>query len=272
MPNPWPHHYDDPAVRWGAGWTWLSAEEAAAIAHPTHKKSMKRQTYYPSRIADQIPWLENFRTQIPTFVATLGLNAARTDAVVASCRFLIYVLSQWLAAVRAFGPASTEAVDLLQNGSGSSAMPLPTFTPPALPAGVASVPPGVLIRLFDLISEIKENDAYTETMGLTLGIVGSVAPPSQPVPGLKAEVIQGGGCQCVKLSFIKYGHMGVYLESRRAAGAWEFLGIDTDSPYLDERPLLAAPAPEVREYRARYWDKGTPNGDWTDVVKVTVAL
>ena len=151
-------------------------------------------------------------------------------------------------------------------------MPLPTFTPPALPAGVAPVPPGVLTRLFDLVSEIKENDAYTETMGLALGIVGSAVPPSQPVPGLKAEVIQGGGCQCVKLSFVKYGHMGVYLESRRGAGAWEFLAIDTDSPYLDERPLLAAPTPEVREYRARYWDKGTPNGDWTDVVKVTVAL
>ena len=28
---------------------------------------------------------------------------------------------------------------------------------------------------------------------------------------------------------------------------------------------------EVREYRMRFWDKGTPNGDWTDVVKVTVS-
>ena len=40
---------------------------------------------------------------------------------------------------------------------------------------------------------------------------------------------------------------------------------------MDERPLLAAGTPEVREYRMRFWDKGTPNGDWTDVVKVTVS-
>ncbi|MCA1963224.1 MAG: hypothetical protein LDL31_04705 [Prosthecobacter sp.] len=40
---------------------------------------------------------------------------------------------------------------------------------------------------------------------------------------------------------------------------------------MDERPLLVAGAPEVREYRMRFWDKGTPNGDWTDVVKVTVS-
>ena len=40
---------------------------------------------------------------------------------------------------------------------------------------------------------------------------------------------------------------------------------------MDERPLLQAGTPEVREYRMRFWDKGPPNGDWTDVVKVTVS-
>jgi hypothetical protein len=63
----------------------------------------------------------------------------------------------------------------------------------------------------------------------------------------------------------------VYIESRRGAGAWEFLTIDTESPYLDERPLAVAAQPEVREYRMRFWDKGTANGDWTDVAKVTVS-
>ena len=75
----------------------------------------------------------------------------------------------------------------------------------------------------------------------------------------------------MKLTFYKYNHMGVYIEGRRGTGAWEFLAIDTESPYEDERPLLVAGAPEVREYRMRFWDKGTPNGDWTDVVKVTVS-
>jgi hypothetical protein len=37
------------------------------------------------------------------------------------------------------------------------------------------------------------------------------------------------------------------------------------------RPLLVAGQPEVRECRMRFWDQGTPNGDWTDVVKVTVS-
>lgn len=64
---------------------------------------------------------------------------------------------------------------------------------------------------------------------------------------------------------------GRNIESRRGGGTWAFLAIDTESPYLDDRPPLAAGQPEVREYRMRYWDKGTPNGEWTDMAKITVA-
>ncbi|MFN0075974.1 MAG: hypothetical protein ACKVY0_05825 [Prosthecobacter sp.] len=97
------------------------------------------------------------------------------------------------------------------------------------------------------------------------------AEAKETVPKFLTETLQGTGCQCVKLTFYKDNHMGVYIEGRRGTGAWEFLAIDTESPYIDQRPLLAAGTPEVREYRMRFWDKGTPNGDWTDVVKVTVS-
>jgi hypothetical protein len=73
-----------------------------------------------------------------------------------------------------------------------------------------------------------------------------------------------------RLAFVKRSHMGIYIESRRGTGDWEFLAIETNSPYWDERALLAAGQPEVREYRVRYWDKGTPNGPWCDVIRITV--
>jgi hypothetical protein len=78
-------------------------------------------------------------------------------------------------------------------------------------------------------------------------------------------------CQCVDIAFTKYTHQGVYIESRRNGGAWEFLAIDTEKPYTDERPLLNPAQPEVREYRLRFWDKGTPNGPWSEVQKISVA-
>ena len=107
---------------------------------------------------------------------------ATVDAAVASARYTIYVLSQWLSGVRAFGPASTQAVDQLLGGTSAGAMVLPVFAAPALPAGVAAVPAGTLTRLFDLIAEIKENNAYTEAIGLDLGIVGSPDTASHPAP------------------------------------------------------------------------------------------
>lgn len=272
MANPWLPRWDDPAVRFDTGWRWPSAEEiAAAKQQKTIIKSMKRQNYYPSRITDQIPWLENFRTKVPGYVTTLGLVQAKVDANVAGIRYLVYVLSQWLGAVRAFGPASTEAVDLLTSGSGPDPVVLPTFTAPALPSGVAAVPPGVLERLFELVREIKEADGYTEAMGLDLGIIGAGDKAQHAAPAVRLELQSGSLNQAVKISFVKYGHMGVFIESRRGTGSWEFLGIDTLTPYVDDRPLLVAGQPEVREYRVRFWDKGTPNGDWTDVAKISVA-
>jgi hypothetical protein len=48
---------------------------------------------------------------------------------------------------------------------------------------------------------------------------------------------------------------GTLEEALSSTGAWELLAIDPESPYLDERSLLVAGQAEVREYRARFWDR-----------------
>jgi hypothetical protein len=237
---------------------------------PRTHTHMKRQTYYPSRIGDQVNWLDNYSVKLPIHGPTLGVEAADVTASVNDAKFGNYVLGSYLSAVRNFSPSTTDAVDDVLAGAGTSAIVLPTFASPALPAGVTATLPGVLTRIFALIAKMKLSAAYTEAIGTDLGIVGS-QETEKPTPKFAATPEQGSGCQCVKLTFFKYTHMGVYIESRRGNGAWEFLAIDTESPYDDERPLLVPGVPEVREYRMRFWDKGTPNGEWTDVVKVTVS-
>ena len=238
---------------------------------PKPKSKMKRQTYYPSRIGDQVNWLDNYSVKLPTHGPTLGVIAGDVTASVNDGKFGKHVLGTWLTAVRNFSPSTTDAVDDVLTGDGGSAVVLPTFTAPALPAGVTATPPGVLTRIFALIAKMKLSPNYTEAIGTDLGVVGS-EETEKAVPKFLTELLQGGACQCVKLTFYKYTHMGVYIECRRgASGVWEFLAIDTESPYEDARPLLVAGQPEVREYRMRFWDKGTPNGDWTDVVRVTVS-
>jgi hypothetical protein len=262
-------------MNWDTG-TWDSGfwdqTTTSDYFHPKPKTQtkMKRQNYYPGRIGDQVNWLDNYGVKLPIHGAALGVVTGDITASVNDAKWSNYVLGTWLSAVRNFSPSTTDAVDDVLTGEGSAAMVLPTFAAPALPAGVTAALPGTLNRIFTLVSKIKLAANYTEAIGTDLGVVGS-EETEKLTPKFSATPEQGEGCQCVKLGFYKYGHMGVYLESRRGNGGWEFLAIDTESPYDDERPLLAANTPEVREYRMRFWDKGTPNGDWTDVVKVTVS-
>jgi hypothetical protein len=255
---------------WDSGF-WDQPSDYFNPPKPSNNRTkMKRTNYYPSRIGDQVNWLDNYSVKLPIHGPTLGVAAGDVTASVNDAKYGNYVLGTWLSAVRAFSPSTTDAVDDVLTCEGAANVVLPTFVTPALPAGVTAVPPGVLTRIFALIAKMKLSSNYTDAIGTDLGIIGSEAT-EKALPKFSADLVQGAGCQCVKLTFSKYGHMGVYIEGKRGTGIWELLGIDTESPYMDERPLLVAGAPEVREYRMRFWDKGTPNGDWTDVVKVTVS-
>ena len=110
---------------------------------------------------------------------------------------------------------------------------------------------------------------------LLLGVVGNEIPPPPPgsnqPPRISLSINQTPAMQEVLVKFFKDGHEGIWLESRRGAGAWEFVSISTKSPYTDTRALLNPAQAEVREYRAMFWDSGQPNGDWCDVAKITVS-
>ena len=232
---------------------------------------MKRQPYFPRIVSERPDWFANFATQLPIANATLALPAATVTAFVNEARFCQYASGPWLTGGREFGPASTASLEELFNGSGVDPYVLPVFTPPALPAGVTPVAPGALTRIFAFVQTIKATPTYTEAIGLQLGIVGPEDATEHPLPEFTVNVERGGGCECVKIVFKKFGRQGVVIHSKRGGAAWEMLAIDLASPYLDERPLLVAGQPEVREYRLQFHDDAAATGGFTDVVSVNVA-
>lgn len=260
---------------WNSGVVWGPASPSPLNIKPkqNHITRMKRQTYYPSRIAKQVEWHDNFRSKLGGYTTALGLDPAIVTAAIADARWIMHVLGTWLATVRAYAPACTDAVDDVLTGSGVDPFVLPVFVPPALPAGVVPVPPGALDRIFALVQIIKNSAGFTEAIGTDLGIVGAEDTSDHPLPKFTLKAELGDGCECVKIGIKRYDHMGVYIESRRGGqnAPWEFLTIATGRSYMDERPLLVATQPEIREYRMRFWDDGTPNGSWTDIGKVTVS-
>lgn len=68
------------------------------------KSTMKRNNYYPSRIGDQVNWLDNYSIKLPIHGAALSVVAADITASVNDAKFGNYVLGTWLTAVRNFSP------------------------------------------------------------------------------------------------------------------------------------------------------------------------
>ncbi len=192
-------------------------------------------------------------------------------AIIDDAAYCEYVCGAWLAAAREFGPAATAAVEGFLDGPGPNPMVLPAFTAPALPAGVTAAAAGALPRIFNFVKTIKAAPGYTEAIGLQLGVVGQEDTAEHPLPEFSLKAERGGGCECVKILFKKFGRQGVVIYGRRGGGDWELLAIDLSSPYMDERPMMIAGVPEVREYRLQYYDNAAPSGGFTEVQSITVS-
>ena len=234
---------------------------------------MTRQRYFPNTVDARPGWFHIFATELAVANAVLGLPAPDVTAIIADAKFLEYAGGPWLTAAREFGPACTAALEDLYAGTGTVPCVLPVFTVPALPAGVVAVLAGALARIFAFVQTIKASPNYTDAIGLQLGIIGPAdgTPGAQPLPAFTLKTERGTAGEAVKIVFKKYGRQGVVIFSKRGSGGWEMLAIDLSSPYLDDRPLLVAGQPEVREYRLQFYDDSAPVGDFTDVASATVA-
>ena len=268
-------------AQWNDGSTWSSStlwgpSSPTVSGIQNHKRpprsAMKRQRFYPRILSARPEWHNNMANKLPGHATELKLTTAQVDQGVGDNLTLFYGLGAWLTNVRDFAPACTADIKVLEYGTGPDAFAFTTYaapTPPTLPVGII-VKPGALQRIFDLVKTIKSSPGYTEAIGIDLGIVGEEDGSEPDVPTFTTTLEQGSGCQCVRHSFKKNGNYAVAIYSRRGTGDWGLLGIDAATPYLDERPLMVAGQPEIREYRMRGWDAGVEVGDWTGVQSVTV--
>jgi hypothetical protein len=239
-------------------------------------KPMKHQDWYPSRIADQIIWLENFRQKIAAYAATLGLEASVVAAIIAECRWLIYVLGAWLPAFRTSAQAATDAATAAQTGSGAGVMTLPGFTAPALPGPEGTLPavvpmaPGGLGRIFAFVQDIKP--AASDAIQTDLRIVGSETPGPdldniQPV--LPAKVTG----TTVGLPW-KWDGLSEHVDllqiqvDRSDGKGYVDLVHDTTPGYTDTTPFPTART--VWTYRSIWHVNGAPIGQWSAPVSVAV--
>ncbi|MFA6561264.1 MAG: hypothetical protein WCV00_05095 [Verrucomicrobiia bacterium] len=233
---------------------------------------MKRQLYYPYRIANQIVWLENERNKLASYATALGLTTEQVTAAIADCRWLIYILQSWLPAARTWSLACTDAATMAQSGDGSALMALPVFTPPTPPTGVVAVNTGALNRVFALVQLMKDSGGYTEAIGSDLGLVGAeqTAPDFTTLaPALKLTRAATG----INVGW-NWGGYAAFLDmieihvDRGDGKGFDFLANDTTPGYLDTTPQPSTPA--KWKYRAIYRLDDQQVGLWSDEKSITV--
>jgi hypothetical protein len=118
--------------------------------------------YYPSRIGDQVNWLDNYAVKLPIHGAVLGVIAGDITASVNDAKYANYVLGTWLTAVRNFSPSTTDAVDDVLTGGGTAGDGAAHLHRARAARRRHRRLPGTLTRIFALIAKMKLSAGYTE--------------------------------------------------------------------------------------------------------------
>ena|SRR5437870_3854973 len=88
---------------------------------------------------------------------------------------------------------------------------------------------------------------------------------------LRFLLFKSGSGGVAELDFDKSISDGVKMNPESFRGEFVFLARDTASPYIDNRPLLVATKPELREYKAVYVQSDAEIGLFSDEVVVNCA-
>jgi hypothetical protein len=110
---------------------------------------------------------------------------------------------------------------------------------------------GIKAFFRELVRRLKAHKNYTDGHGVAMGIEGpeDTTDMTQAQPVLVGTALGQGQ---VEIAFNKMLADGVNLYYQNGPDNWVFLARDTQSPYVDNRPLAVAGKPEMRTYRAKF--------------------
>jgi hypothetical protein len=201
--------------------------------------------FIPRRAAEQLTWLKNLRATLEEAAAVVGWTSAQCKQVQGQIDALIQSHYQ-----------RTQAEATLRS----------------VVAGHNALSAQVLGELRGVLRQLKADprlDAGTQVrMRAVSRAQQALTPYSVPAPEVRIQVAPGR----VRLQWKKRRMSGVRVYGRLAGQTqWQFLGVDTKSPYDDRRPLASPGVPELREYRLRYLKDDDEIGPFSNLLTVTFA-
>lgn len=205
---------------------------------------MAKSDYFPRPDGELLMWHDRFIVNLATLKAQLGVS----DEDLAACHNDNKELHGKVSAANIAAAASHHA----------------TAEKQAFRSDVED-------KVRALTRRIKAHPGYTEALGNLLGIVGAEnhIDLSAAKPVLKATDQTDG---VVVLTYQKAKSDGINIYARRDNETeFVFLARDTQTRYIDNRPLLAVGKPELRRYTAVYVVKDMEVSQYSDELVVNCA-
>lgn len=267
------YRFDDPNLRWGSPSYLLEPGDPGYTpppqTQPKRKNKMPKDDYIKRPDDAFAGQLNTYKTNIPSYSATLSVAAATVTAQAADAAYFTYVL----ACQEAYSQAAeqwTAWKDLIRKGGTPPATGAPVA--PVLPRAVTAVAPGVEPRFRALAQQNKTNGNYNEGIGDALDIEGveQTGPDLMTVqPEIKA---QAAGAE-VKVfwnwqGFRAFLTMIELQVDRGDAAGWQLLAMDTTPGYNDTHAF--PPAATRWKYRAIFRKGDARVGLWSNEVSVNV--
>lgn len=198
---------------------------------------MARNDFIPGPDADFKTWYQQFRLATHDLAATLGVTAGELTELDADGAAFDAKFSAAATAEAAAKAATSEKKAARTNAESN-------------------------LRL--LLRRMKASRAYDPGMGARLGVLMSSTRTKydELKPEFSAQAMPSGA---VEIAWVKGPADGINIYSQREGDTgWVLLGLDTQSPFTDARPLLRAGQPEARKYRAIYVVADAAVGQYSD--------
>ncbi len=201
--------------------------------------------WYPTELAERIPWHRNLATQ----ATATGVSDGLSEEQVTQIRIddaEIGIVASYLSEAEAFYKGVQSYTNLILEGSINAAMP-EAPTPPEPVIVALNALPGIMDRTLVLAGILKSAASYTPEIGEAYRIHGSETPPPG-TPSLEVEVLWQSE---IRLVVNREGYALVAIDSRNEAGEWVEIGITKTIDYIDDRRPRVIGQPEFREFRAQ---------------------
>ena len=228
---------------------------------------MATDSYLPTTDGGLLKWHTNFAHKLPNHADNLGLTKAQTDAVNADLVALGYGIQFVEALATAYHSSVLYKKRVIKGPQTGAVVVYPEFKGPVLP--LVTVDDGITVRIGILVGQIKLNKNYKETIGIDLGIIGTVVSTdfSEYKPDLKVSLNVG----FPMLKYTRKQAEGLKIYCRRGTEtSLTYLGTATKSNFLDSRPNQVSGVPEIRDYQTWYIDKDVIVGIISNVVSITL--